>query len=81
MKQIPIIVPDITDEDIQKVVTVLKSGNLVHGENCLALEKVLANKIGVSHSSMVSNGTASLIMALKVLGVGDGDEVIVFQEL
>lgn len=77
MKQIPIIVPDITDEDIQKVVTVLKSGNLVHGENCLALEKVLANKIGVSHSSMVSNGTASLIMALKVLGVGDGDEVIV----
>ncbi|NQY09929.1 MAG: DegT/DnrJ/EryC1/StrS family aminotransferase [Flavobacteriales bacterium] len=77
MNFIPIIRPDINDDDIKQVTDVLKSGNLVHGVKCLQLEADIANLVGVDHCSAVANGTASLILALRVLGVGIGDEVIV----
>lgn len=77
MKNIPMMIPDINDADIAEVVKVLKSGNLVHGVNCLKLEEEIAKLIGVNHVSVVANGTASLILALKVLGIGEGDEVII----
>jgi 8-amino-3,8-dideoxy-alpha-D-manno-octulosonate transaminase len=40
-------------------------------------EKLLSSKIGTKHALGVTSGTASLIVAMKALGIGPGDKVIV----
>jgi perosamine synthetase len=74
---IPLMIPDIQQQDIDAVVDVLKSGNLVQGEKVAELEIQIAKYIGIKHAVAVSNGTASLHIALIALGIGKGDEVIV----
>lgn len=76
-KFIPLASPDIREEDIKVVNEVLRSGMLVQGEYVGKLEKAFADYHGVKHAIAVSNGTATLHLALKVLGIGEGDEVIV----
>jgi perosamine synthetase len=76
-KFIPLASPDITDDDIACVVKVLKSGMLVQGENVLALEKSFTDYHKNEHAIAVSNGTATMHLALIALGIGPGDEVIV----
>ena len=76
-KFIPLASPDITDDDINCVVNVLKSGMLVQGENVLALEKSFTNYHKNNHAIAVSNGTATMHLALLALGIGPGHEVIV----
>ncbi len=77
MFSIPLARPKITEEDIDKVSNVLRSGTLVQGEEVLQLEKAIANYVGCKEAIAVSNGTASLHLSLIALGVGPGDEVIV----
>jgi dTDP-4-amino-4,6-dideoxygalactose transaminase len=77
MKFIPLASPDIQDLDIQNVVKVLKSGNLIQGEQVLELENIVSTYLGVKHCIAVSNGTATMHLTLKSLGIGIGDEVIV----
>lgn len=74
---VPLANPDITDLDIQNVVNVLKSGMLVQGENVQFLESFFSNYVGAEFSAAVSNGTATLHLALLILGIGPNDEVIV----
>ena len=74
---IPLAKPDIREEDISLVNEVLRSGMLVQGLYVEKLEKAFAEYHGVKHAIAVSNGTATLHLALKVLGIGLGDEVIV----
>lgn len=50
---------------------------LVQGAYVTKLEDAFAAYIGVKHAVAVSNGTASLHLALKALNIGPGDEVIV----
>lgn len=69
--------PYLDDEDIQAVVNVLKSGNLVQGKEVGLLEEKINTLVGSSYASAVSNGTASLHLALIALGVKEGDEVII----
>ncbi len=68
---------DFSEEALQSVLQVLRSGNLVQGANVQKLEAVLANYLEVEHSILVSSGTAALHLALVALGIGPGDEVIV----
>ena len=56
---------------------VLRSGMLVQGEYVRKLEKEFEEYHKVKHAIAVSNGTATLHLSLKVLGIGPGDEVIV----
>jgi UDP-2-acetamido-2-deoxy-ribo-hexuluronate aminotransferase len=56
--------------------SVLDKGQFIMGEEVFALEKVLADFVGVKHCIAVSSGTDSLLIALMALGVGAGDEVI-----
>ncbi len=61
------------NEAIQKV---LLSGRFILGENVTALEKEAAQYLGTKHAIGVASGTDALIMGLRALGVGPGDEVI-----
>jgi perosamine synthetase len=69
--------PVIEQEDIEAVIEVLKSGWLAHGPVVETFEQEFARYIGVEHAATVSNGTVALALALKALGVGPGDRVLV----
>jgi perosamine synthetase len=77
MNFIPLASPDIRDEDIQSVVSVLKSGQLVQNINVEKLERDISEFLMVSNTIAVSSGTATMHLVLKALGVGPGDEIIV----
>ena len=51
-------------------------GSFVLGPNTQAFEKELAAYVGVKHAIGVANGTDSLYLSLRALGIGPGDEVI-----
>ena len=76
-KAIPLMVPDIQESDIASVVDVLRSGMLIQGLKVEELEKSIELFLGVKNAIAVSNGTASLHLALIALEIGPGDEVIV----
>ena len=75
-KFIPIVRLFISDEEIEAVVRILKSGMLAQGEEVKLFEEEFARYIDVKHAVAVANGTAALDIALKALGIGPGDEVI-----
>jgi dTDP-4-amino-4,6-dideoxygalactose transaminase len=77
MRFIPLASPNITDVDIDSAVRVLRSGMLVQGENVLALEGAVAERLGIKHVIATTSGTAALHLALTALAIGPGDEVIV----
>jgi dTDP-4-amino-4,6-dideoxygalactose transaminase len=58
------------------VIDVLASTNYIMGKNVTEFEKEFSEYLGVKHSISVGNGTDALVMALKSLGIGEGDEVI-----
>lgn len=55
---------------------ILSSANYIMGKTVLDFEKEFANYIGVKHAISVGNGTDALVLALKAMGIGEGDEVI-----
>ena len=69
--------PNISDDAIAAVVEVLRSGQLVHGSECEAFEKELAEYLRCREVILVSSGTAALHVALLALDIGPGDAVIV----
>jgi perosamine synthetase len=77
MNFIPLMVPDIQEADISEVNRVLRSGMLVQGAEVEQLEKRIAGVAGTPLAAAVTNGTATLHLALLALGIGKGDEVIV----
>lgn len=68
--------PDITDEEIEEVSKVLKSGWITTGPETKEFERRIANYCGVNRAVCLNSQTACAEMALRVLGVGEGDEVI-----
>ncbi|MEM1526091.1 MAG: DegT/DnrJ/EryC1/StrS family aminotransferase [Ignisphaera sp.] len=69
--------PMIDEEDIEAVVKVLKSGWLAHGPEVEAFEQEFAEYIGVRYAAAVSNGTVGLMLALRALGIGPDNIVLV----
>lgn len=76
MKKIPYGRQNITDEDIQAVVEVLKSDWLTQGPDIKRFEDGFAEYVGAKYAVAVSNGTAALHLSAMVLGVKSGDKVI-----
>jgi perosamine synthetase len=69
--------PDIRQEDIDRLVKVLQSGELVQGKAVEAFEESLIAFSGIPCCAVVSSGTAALHLALLALGIGPGDSVLV----
>ena len=67
---------NIEEEVNASVFECFKNAQYIMGENVKEFEKEIANKIGVKHAITVGNGTDALIIALKSLGIKEGDEVI-----
>src|SRR3954463_948077 len=60
-----------------KVTSILDKGVYVLGPEVRAFEAEFASYVGAGHAVGVANGTDALVLALRALGVGPGDEVIV----
>ncbi|MDB4991074.1 MAG: Bacillosamine/Legionaminic acid biosynthesis aminotransferase PglE [Myxococcaceae bacterium] len=73
---IPLTVPALGSEEIAASERVLRSGMLVQGREVLAFEAALAAHTGRKHAIAVGSGTAALELALRVLAVGPGAEVL-----
>ena len=74
---IPFSPPDITDLEIDAVVDVLKSKWITSGSVNKEFESALKEYLAVDSIKLLSSATAGLFIALKMYGIGEGDEVIV----
>jgi perosamine synthetase len=74
--RIPLSAPDITEADIEAVVSVLRTPRLSIGPRIVEFEESIAEVAGVPYGVAVSSGTAGLHLCLCALGIGEGDEVI-----
>ncbi|HXS43476.1 MAG TPA: DegT/DnrJ/EryC1/StrS family aminotransferase [Solirubrobacteraceae bacterium] len=73
---VPLARPLLGAAEERAVLDVLRSGQLSLGPRVPAFERAFAARLGVAHASAVSSGTAGLHLALRAVGVGDGDEVV-----
>lgn len=71
--------PSYTDEEVQAVQQVLLSNKVNYwtGNECREFEREFAAWCGTRHAIALTNGTQALDLALKGLGIGSGDEVVV----
>lgn len=71
----PVFAPD----EIDAATQVLASGRVNYwtGDECAAFEREFAAAVGVKHAIALANGTVALELALRSIGIGPGDEVIV----
>lgn len=75
-RSIPFSPPDISELEINEVAEALKSGWITTGPRTKELEKKIAAYVGTEMCVCLNSQTACAEMALRVLGVGAGDEVV-----
>jgi dTDP-4-amino-4,6-dideoxygalactose transaminase len=75
-EQIPLAQPVLGPEEEARVLDVLRSGRLSLGPAGPEFEEGFARAVGARCASAVSSGTAGLHLALRAVGVSDGDEVV-----
>lgn len=76
-RNIPFSPPDITDAEIEEVAKALKSGWITTGPRTKKLEKRLAEFCNTNKVVCLNSATAAEELNLRILGIGEGDEVIV----
>jgi len=76
LDHIPLARPVLGDAEEQAVLEVLRSGQLSLGPRVTAFEEAFAARVGAAYASAVSSGTAALHLALRAIGVGEGEEVV-----
>lgn len=69
--------PDISELEINEVVEALKSGWITTGPKTKEFERRIADYCNVDRAVCLNSQTACAEMALRILGIGEGDEVIV----
>ena len=74
--QIPFSPPDISELEIEQVTEALRSGWITTGPKTKELERQVAEFCGTSRAVCLGSQTACAEMTLRLLGVGEGDEVI-----
>lgn len=68
--------PDISEKEIDEVVSALRSGWITTGPRTKELERQIAALIGTEKCVCLNSQTACAEMALHIMGIGEGDEVI-----
>lgn len=68
--------PDITELEIEEAAEAMRSGWITTGPRTKELERLIADYIGTPGCVCLNSQTACAEMALRILGVGPGDEVI-----
>jgi len=76
MMTIPLSQPDISEEDIEAVVAVLRTPSLSLGPKLREFERAFAAFVGTKEAVAVNSGTSALHLAIRGLHIHDGDEVI-----
>ncbi|MTI70094.1 MAG: DegT/DnrJ/EryC1/StrS aminotransferase family protein [Firmicutes bacterium] len=74
--KIPFSPPDISEDEINEVVDTLKSGWITTGPKTKLFEEKIAEYCNTSKAVCLSSATAAMEMTLRLLGIGEGDEVI-----
>jgi perosamine synthetase len=75
-QRVPLSRPDISQADIDAVVSVLKTPHLSLGPRLPAFENAFARYLGMRHAVAVNSGTSALHLAVRALGLGPGDEMV-----
>ena len=65
------------DEILERISEVVEDSRFILGPNVGAFEREFADYVGARHAIGVANGTDAITIALRAMGVGPGDEVIV----
>ena len=73
---LPFCLPDISDEECNSVVQVIRSGWWAKGPKTMEFQKRFAEYVGAKHCIAVNSCTAALHLALLCKDIGPGDEVI-----
>ena len=76
MDSIPLLIPFLDDREAQALQRVIKSGWITQGPETAAFESEFAAAVGSPYACAVSNCTTALHLALQVVGVQPGGEVI-----
>lgn len=76
-KPIPFSPPDITEEEIKEVSDALRSGWITTGPRTKQFEKNLCEYLKVDNCVCLNSATAAEELNFRILGIGEGDEVIV----
>ena len=74
--KVPFSPPDITEAEIQEVAEALRSGWITTGPRTKELERRVAARVGADGCVCLNSQTACAELALRVMGIGEGDEVI-----
>ncbi|MBO8162029.1 MAG: DegT/DnrJ/EryC1/StrS family aminotransferase [Thermosipho sp. (in: Bacteria)] len=74
--KVPFSPPDISQLEIDEVVDTLKSGWITTGPKTKLFEKKIAEYCNTSKAVCLNSATAAMEMTLRLLGIGEGDEVI-----
>ena len=77
LMNIPFSPPDISDEEINEVVDTLKSGWITTGPKTKLFESEIAKLCKTNKAVCLNSATAALELILRILEIGEGDEVIV----
>lgn len=77
LRNIPFSPPDMTEAEANEVRDAILSGWITTGPRTKKLEKVITEYVGTNKTVCLNSATAAMEMALHLLGIGPGDEVIV----
>lgn len=75
-KVLPFHVPEITEDEINAVLEVMREGWVNTGRRVKEFESRFCRYVGCSNAIAVNSGTAALHVAMRILDIGPGDEVI-----
>lgn len=77
LRSIPFSPPDMSEAEIKQAAEALRSGWITTGPRTKEFERQIAEFIGTERAVCLSSATASMEMALRLIGVGPEDEVII----
>jgi dTDP-4-amino-4,6-dideoxygalactose transaminase len=81
MREIPVFetrteVEQLWEQIMPALQDVIRSGKFIMGPNVTTFEQEVSSYLGVKYAVALNSGTDALVIALKALGIGPGDEVI-----